>query len=156
MLKNTVILILIFSSFSLGAQLTTLTTGGDFISDAGTISFSVGESFCAFEGELKTNNIQVGVQQTQTMFLAEYQLSTKKLILYPNPATNSVNIDISSSEIEKKQYQYIIYSYDGKRCKEGTITNQNSNSLDIEELAVGKYLFVIEGLYFEILPFIKL
>ena len=156
MLKYIFILILIFSSFSIGAQLTTLTTGGDFSSDTGTLSFSVGESFCALEGEIKTTNIQVGVQQTQTMFLVEYQLNTKKLILYPNPAINIVNIDISSSEIEKKQYQYSIYSYDGKRCKEGTITNQNSNFLDIEELAVGKYLFVIEGLDFEKLPFIKL
>jgi hypothetical protein len=143
-------------SLKINAQLATLTTGGDYTSEMGTFSFSVGESICVFENNLTSNTVQAGVQQTQTMYLVEYIPKVEKLLLYPNPAIAKVDIDISTGAEDEQELHYTIYSYDGKQCKKGFLLNNFSNSIEISDLSAGKYLIVIDEFKNDQLSFIKM
>lgn len=148
--------ILLFSK-GLYAQTATLSSGGDFSSESGSVSVSVGEVICSFETEQhRINQIQAGVQQTSTLFFTEYVPETQKLLLYPNPATQIINLQIETNQVDFENLHYFIYGVDGKICKEGNVSNKTINTIDVTDLSTGKYFFVLDELKHHNLDFIKL
>lgn len=64
----------------------------------------------------------------------EFDIENNKLIIYPNPTTNFITVSgLLNSEA------YVIYDMMGRKLQNG-ILNDNDNTIDIENLATGKYL----------------
>ena len=159
MLKNIIIILLfLLAQKDCLSQIATLSSGADFISESGKISISVGEAICHIEIKNQDTNqrIQPGVQQTHSNFIAEYKIELHQLQIYPNPATSFLNLEFLSEDVDLDKIVYIIYSTDGKRCKEGHISNKIVNSIEIEELPTGKYFIQLPEIKHEPLNFIKI
>ncbi|MEG1022271.1 MAG: M12 family metallo-peptidase [Myroides sp.] len=88
-------------------------------------------------------------------------LSTEKVALdnlkiYPNPTTNILNIEFSTTDIEKVKFD--IFDLNGRLIK--TVSQENSNQINqqinVEELQTGTYILVINtGKYTSTHKFIK-
>lgn len=124
----------------------------------GSMSVSVGEAFCSISNASteSKNNFQMGVQQTDFLFLIEKNEVVNEMILYPNPAVSKVNIDLTTNKVELTDYNYVIYSLDGKKCLEGIVQNKVSNSIDVSLLSEGKYIFSIQELPNQNIHFIRI
>jgi len=57
--------------------------------------------------------------------------------IYPNPASNIVNVSMSNNKF--KNTEYIIYSIEGKLIKSGKLQNKSNNSIDISDIESGLY-----------------
>ena len=91
---------------------------------------------------IKIDNIKVSGLKT----LPPYILSTNKQLaakfnMYPNPATNVVNITNS----ENMQVQQVtIYDSTGKQLSSQTFNNQTEIQLNVEHLASGTYMLYLQ------------
>jgi photosystem II stability/assembly factor-like uncharacterized protein len=83
-----------------------------------------------------------------------FTTSTKELIsspilLFPNPTSNNLFLDIPPNEI----FNYVIYGINGETIKKGSLTG---DSVDVSTLNAGTYsISLISREYFETLKFIK-
>ncbi len=68
---------------------------------------------------------------------------TEGISIYPNPATNLINISMSDND--NRKINFIIYSIDGKVIKQGSLQNKTNNSIDISGLQSGLYYLNIMG-----------
>ena len=71
---------------------------------------------------------------------ANEQLATK-FNLYPNPATNVVNITNTDNLFVEKA---TVYDIAGKEIKNQTFTNETNIQLNVENLASGTYLLHLQ------------
>lgn len=67
------------------------------------------------------------------------EMEENKLKLYPNPASDLINVYIDN---ENSKFKYLVISIDGKVLMKGEQTNVSSFSLDIRKLKKGSYFFV--------------
>ena len=91
---------------------------------------------------LRVDNINFAAQNTvPTENLAVNEQLAQKFSLFPNPATNVVNI----TNAENMQVnQVIVYDIAGKEIKNQTFTNENQVQLNVENLASGTYMLHIQ------------
>lgn len=91
---------------------------------------------------IKFDNIKVSALQT----LPSYILSTNeqlaaKFNLYPNPATNIVNITNSENMVVQ---QVTVYDIAGKQLSTKSFNNENQIQLNVENLASGNYMLHLQ------------
>lgn len=91
---------------------------------------------------VKLDNIKLSALQT----LPSYILSTNeqlaaKFNLYPNPATNVVNITNSENMLVNK---VVIYDITGKQLSTQTFNNETEIQLNVENLASGTYMLYLQ------------
>lgn len=67
-----------------------------------------------------------------------YELSSTTVKIYPNPATDIVNIDVEG----ELKYQVSLYSLDGKLIE----SLYDSNHMSVETIAIGSYILIIKDL----------
>ena len=134
----TTIVALIFS-VGLSAQETVPATGGDATGIGGSSSYTVGQ--LVYTTNTGTNgSVAQGVQQP-------YEISTSvgievtginlELVVYPNPTTNVLNLNIGNYNNEKLTYQ--LYDMQGKLLANKQVINRRT-SIDLQDLPVSAYL----------------
>jgi len=75
----------------------------------------------------------------------EEQFKASELKVYPNPASEICNIDLSSIAINAQDYQLQVYDALGKKMKSTSIPmGSESTNIDVSDMAEGMYLFVVE------------
>ena len=153
-----ILIFVIISKLSVYSQEALVSSAFECNSEFVSMSISVGEAFCSIQNfnDEKKNEIQLGVQQTNFLFLIEKKEVVNEIILYPNPAISTVNLDLVTNSDEIIDYHYVVYGLDGKKCLDGTIHNQISNIIDVSALSVGKYIFTIQELPNQNINFIKI
>ena len=142
-----VLVLFIVIHFQFNAQSTSLTSGGDFVSQSGSISISVGEPFCAITTPQQDllPLFQLGVQQTRSLVVLPIEKSNlAKFEVYPNPTREQLNVSISDVHSSSEFIPYVVYSSDGKRCLVGILTNNDTNAIDVQQLASGQYILKLE------------
>ena len=141
------IVLLLVVTPKLLAQSSSLTSGGDFVSQSGSISISVGEPFCAISTPQQDllPLFQLGVQQTRSLVVLPIEKSNlAKFEVYPNPAREQLNVSITDVHSSSEFIPYVVYSSDGKRCLVGILTNNDTNAIDVQQLASGQYILKLE------------
>ena len=129
------------------AQSTSLTSGGDFLGESGSMSISVGEPFCAISSnnEERLNFFQLGVQQTLSLILLSVKSNNLgKFEVYPNPTQAYLHVSISDIQTETELIPYVVYSSDGKRFLVGTLINNDINAIDVQQLSSGQYILKLD------------
>lgn len=129
-------------------QQTVPVSGGTTTGEEGSISFTLGQIFCQSDFEpavtvnIVTASVNEGVQQPYTVDqLAVSGVSSlkDKISIYPNPAKNSLTVEVDSRE---SGFHYALYGIDGRWLQEGTV--QGRVQLDITRYASGTYLLQID------------
>lgn len=117
--------------FSLGlsivnAQNGTVSSGGDASAAQGSVAYSVGQPF--YTTSTGTNgSVAQGVQQPfeiQEVLGTELFSIKLKMLAYPNPTTDVLNLAIEENEFSGMSYQLI--DFNGRVIKSSTISNQST------------------------------
>ena len=136
---KTITLIAFFASFTLHAQQTIPTSGGDATGTGGSSSYSVGQIvYTTHTGS--NGSISQGVQQSYEIFtLSNAALSTVNLsaITYPNPTSDYVVLAISDDSLT--DLTYALYDIQGKPIAKATISSKDTQ-IDMHSLSAGTYL----------------
>ena len=148
---------LIALSFSLGlqAQFRTVSSGGDVSNNSGSVSFTLG-----LIDYVSVNNnsgsISQGVQvpglftsDVNNLDIADQILLNKKLIVFPNPATDFIFIKSAGFT---QQLKYQLYNLMGSILDQGLIL-QDETRMPIYPYAVGSYFLSIQNTEGEIKRF---
>ena len=141
------IVLLLIVTPKLLAQSSSLTSGGDFVSQSGSVSISVGEPFCAITTPQQDllPMFQLGVQQTRSLVVLPIEKNNlAKFEVYPNPALDHLNVSVSDIHSTSEFICYVVYSSDGKRCLVGNLINNDINAIDVQQLASGQYTLKLD------------
>jgi hypothetical protein len=141
-MKNTVVLFFLVTGFAF-SQESINTAGNDIISNNGSVSFSIGQSFYQ---EYTDNNylLNQGVQQPfETLILAvEEVLTTNWIKVFPNPA--SENITIFFTPLDNSHYSYTIYDLQGRYLFSNPINEQLTN-INLNNISLKMFLVSIKN-----------
>jgi len=140
---------LIALSFSLGlqAQFRTVSSGGDVSNNSGSVSFTLG-LVDYVNVDNNSGSISQGVQvpglftsDVNNLDGADQILLNKKLIVFPNPATDFIFIKSTGFT---QQLKYQLYNLMGSILDQGLIL-QDETRLPIYPYAVGSYFLSIQN-----------
>lgn len=140
------------------AQSSSLTTGGDFVGERGSISISVGEPFCSISTNDKDllNFFQLGVQQTRNLEVVSVEKpQDDKFAVYPNPTREQLHVSLSGLSSKSESISYVVYSSDGKKCLTGNLLNNDINEIDVQQLSSGQYILKLDTPQNHLAHFIK-
>jgi hypothetical protein len=138
---------IIFSSFlltfsmCLNAQSAIVASGGDVSSNAGSVSYSIGQ--VAYVGVSNTNgSVSQGVQQT-------YQVTTVGILLadadfslsvFPNPTTNQITLEVGS--YNNQLLNYVLVDTEGKLIQANKVLDKQTN-IDMNSLPTASYMMEV-------------
>lgn len=132
------------STFAGLAQSNTVSTGGNANGTGGSVSFSVGQvDYTNQSGS--GGSINQGVQQPYEIFQTnglQDLLSTIGFNVFPNPTTDQIFLESTSSNIDGINYQ--LFDAAGKAITL-VYTLSESNSIDMVNLPTGSYNLVIRN-----------
>ena len=74
--------------------------------------------------------VEKGTERMDDPFLSVNEPNTKELSVYPNPATDQLNIEIEG------EFEYQVFDLNGKLVLNG----RNDNSIDVSSISNGQYL----------------
>ena len=147
MIKNIFSIIFVLIVTSLSAQ-TVITRSA--ISSIGYTNTVGSTKLLCTAGELAVNETTQGTVHISEGFinpdlaiitnLTEYKNNEINVVLFPNPATDFVNIRFSKSN----NYEIDLYSYDGKIIAKYS-TNTTLKQIPLNNIANGKYLLIIKN-----------
>ena len=140
---------LIALSFSLGlqAQFRTVSAGGDVSNNSGSVSYTLG-LIDYLSVDNNSGRISQGIQipslftsDVNNLDGADQILLNKKLIVFPNPATDYIFIKSAGFT---QQLKYQLYNLMGSILDQGLIL-QDETRLPIYPYAVGSYFLSIQN-----------
>lgn len=143
--KSLGVAMLLFFGLSLStvsAQQAITSTGGDALGSGGTVVYSVGQiDYTSHTSDSGT--ISQGVQQPYeiyTLEVVENELDLS-LVVFPNPATDNLTLQIQDYNNEKLVYQ--LTDLQGRLIKTGSITN-NKTHIVMSNLSAATYFLSVE------------
>jgi hypothetical protein len=95
---------------------------------------------CNFENRIIKNTIDIGAYEFNSGSSSIENSLTLSFSIYPNPATDLINIILMTGNQWRKIQ---IYNSDGKLIKEESI--MNFGSIDISDLPVGHYYICLKN-----------
>ena len=138
MMKKTLLLFSLLTTFTLSAQEVIATQGDSYSNGSGSIDFTVGEAVI-ITGTDGTNDITQGFHQTNWYFLElDDYAPTLEVIVYPNPTSEVMNI--KTSEFEGASYA--LYDANGKIVLNDFLVAELTE-IRVGTLLPGKYLLTI-------------
>lgn len=133
MKKIAVVSIFIVCTFFSSAQEATLSSGGNASGANGSASYSIGQTIYTTHTGTNGSSAQ-GVQHPYEIYVTtgiEFTEIDLSFRAYPNPASNTLNLSIENSTLDKLSYQLITSS--GELVYDNTITS-TLTSIDITSL----------------------
>ncbi len=131
----------LIESFTLHAQTSTLSSGGDFKSDAGSVSYSIGQvdynSMSNTDGSLSLGVQQTYQVKTTGLLIANIDFS---LVVFPNPVTNLITLEVS--KFDNQVLTYVLFDVDGKQIQTSKVI-QKQTTIDMSVLPSATYLMEI-------------
>ena len=121
--KTNSILILVTTlllGYSVQAQNSVNSSGGDAIGSGGNVAYSVGQVVYTTNTDT-SGTVSQGVQQAYEIFTLEVKEPIRNISLsvFPNPTVNHLNLQISDYNQEK--LSYFLFDLQGKLIKDGKI-----------------------------------
>ncbi len=110
----------------MNAQNATVSAGSNASSTEGNVSFSVGQPFYTTNTG-SNGSVAQGVQQPfeiQTVLGTELFSIQLKMLAYPNPTTDVLNLSIDESELSGMSYALV--DFNGRVIKSSVISNQST------------------------------
>ena len=141
-IKKLLISILVISAFKVNAQETTASSGGNATGTNGTVSYTIGQVVYTTNTGT-TGSVAQGVQQPfeiQTLLGAENFNINLQIAVFPNPATNWLQLDIKNYGFEKLNYQ--IFDINGKMVLQSKISTETT-TISMENLSTNIYLLKV-------------
>jgi hypothetical protein len=125
------------------AQTAIAATGGNASGSGGKVSYSVGQVF--YTNESGTNGkVSQGVQQPYEIFgstsLDESVEKNHHILVYPNPTTDLIILEMENFIISKTLYQ--LYDVKGSILETKTIVGKETN-IDMSKLSASTYFIKI-------------
>jgi hypothetical protein len=125
------------------AQTAIAASGSNASGSGGTVSYSIGQVF--YTNESGTNgNVSQGVQQpyeiSGSTSLNESVEKKYHIIVYPNPTTDLINLEMENFTISKTLYQ--LYDIKGCIIESKTIAGKETN-IDMSKLSASTYFIKI-------------
>ena len=132
--------VITFGVISIQAQEAVSTGGGNASGTGGTVSYTIGQvAYTTQSGSGDT--ITQGVQQPFEIFvvtaLEQAKDITLQFLVYPNPVSEYVKLEVENYKIENLSYQ--LYDVNGKLLVTSKIENSET-SITMSSLASGTYL----------------
>lgn len=123
------------------AQTALLATGTTATGASGSVTYSVGQTAYSQKGA----NLQVleGVQvayEITTLDVDNESIMEKKILLYPNPVRDFLNVDFGKENFHNSHY--VLFDSQGKLLKTGTIS-QPKTELNMAELPTAVYIIQV-------------
>ena len=81
--------------------------------------------------------------RTNSVGLAESKRTPSSFTIYPNPASDSMTIDLSTWS--DTQYNALIYGIEGKLANQNTIQGGQTNLIEVSDLENGTYIVIIQN-----------
>ena len=123
--KHLLTVMMLFAVFSIYAQKSAGTAGGDASGKSGTAAYSVGQT--SYTSDLGSRgSTSQGVQHAYEIFKISdsNRFTDVHFSMYPNPTEDIISIDIGNSEI--KNFSYALYDIAGKLQLAGKLTGQTT------------------------------
>lgn len=140
MIKNTLFLFFIFSTFIFSAQQVVSTQGDSYTGTAANIDFTVGEVIVnlATDG---TTTLNEGFHQTSWNFVSlEDHVPSYEASIFPNPTSEIINIKTGDFD----GVTYSLYDGMGKLVLRDKLSSQQS-AVQVSQLATGKYALILSS-----------
>lgn len=140
------ILFLCSGMIMLQAQQVVTTSGGNASGSGGSVSYSVGQVVYTKNSGTNGSSAQ-GVQQPYEISvitgIEEAKDISLEIVVYPNPATDFIKLNIKNYEIENLKYQ--LYDISGSLLQDNRIES-NEIAISMQDLSPSTYfLKVIQG-----------
>lgn len=136
--------LLFLFAMNMNAQNATVTSGGNATGTGGSVSYSIGQ--VAYKTQTGTNGtITQGVQQPfEIVTLSGEEFTNIKLeaVIYPNPTTSFVNLEIRNYAIENLRYQ--LFDINGRLLTDNKILNEET-VIDMERYPTATYLLKVNS-----------
>ncbi|MDY6325781.1 MAG: T9SS type A sorting domain-containing protein [Bacteroidales bacterium] len=135
-------LLFLLTVSGLFAQSAIVPVGGDAQSNAGSVSYTVGQT--AVESAANSNgsvSVAEGVQQPyeiMTVGVDDYPQITLNAVVYPNPTENLALLQLNGFEIPADGLRAILYDGNGKQLQSLMVTD-DLTALQIGQYATGTY-----------------
>lgn len=153
---NLFIIVLLFLSLKVSSQIskvgkndlmeTIVTSGSNATGDTGTVTYSIGQVFYTYVGDLSVYNLAQGVQhdeKSDSLGRPEVSIGNKtEIFIFPNPTTDFVNISMQNTEVENGQRNYKLYDIQGRLLKQGKI-DQDQTQIGISHLSSSIYILQV-------------
>lgn len=123
------------------AQTAILTTGTTATGASGSVAYSVGQVSYSHKGA--NQEVMEGVQQAYeiiTLEVDDESIMEKKILLYPNPVKDFLNVDFGKENFHNTSY--ILFDSQGKLIRSGKFSQQK-NELNMTELPTSVYIIQI-------------
>jgi hypothetical protein len=137
--------LLICSAETLSAQHAVLSTGGDLSSSTGSVSYSIGQViYNHIDGEI--GSLNQGVQQPYTFTIVGINDPQQETSwrLFPNPANEFVNIQLSTTSPFNSGHQYSARLFDMKgNLVTEKILDQEINRISLRQCIDATYIVQI-------------
>jgi hypothetical protein len=120
-------------------------SGSNAFGTSGSVAYSIGQVFYTYIG-VSVYNVAQGVQQqenNQSLQVPEHIVTPKaEVLIYPNPTTDYVNINLTGYEFGNQQGSFKLYDYQGRLLKQNAI-NQAETQVDLNDLSSSIYLLQV-------------
>ncbi|MCG9793504.1 T9SS type A sorting domain-containing protein [Flavobacterium algicola] len=119
-------------------------SGSDASSESGTVAYSIGQVFYSYVG-LSIYNVAQGVQHDNTIntLIVEENLEpTAEIIIFPNPTTDYVTVNMNGLELEQGIKSYQMYDLQGRMVKQNTIS-QTETPINMTDLSASVYILQV-------------
>lgn len=123
------------------AQTAILTTGTTATGASGSVAYSVGQVSYSHKGA--NQEVMEGVQQAYeiiTLEVDDESIMEKKILLYPNPVKDFLNVDFGKENFHNTSY--VLFDSQGKLIRSGKFSQQK-NELNMTELPTSVYIIQI-------------
>ena len=151
--KQAAVLIALCSCISLFSQSVESSSGDSYITDLGSLDFTVGE-VVIYTGTLGTTTFTQGFHQSSWYFSEIYDHNSQfEALLFPNPTIDLININTS----DFAEVRYTLHDAAGRIVFQGQLFSETT-SLDLSEFASGTYSITLSrsGENLKIFKLIKL
>ncbi|WP_397446937.1 T9SS type A sorting domain-containing protein [Polaribacter sp. R77954] len=142
MKKNILLGVMLCTSPLIYSQATFASSGGNTISDKGSLTFTVGQLVYT-SSHNDNGSIAQGVQQAfEFQLLSNSDVSPKNftLLTYPNPTSDNFVVKLSDTSYNK--LEYTLFDIQGKQIKTGGITKRET-SIAIQDVSNGVYFLKV-------------
>ncbi|MBV6878278.1 T9SS type A sorting domain-containing protein [Epilithonimonas sp. FP105] len=123
------------------AQTAILTTGTTATGASGSTTYSVGQ--VAYSQKGADQEVMEGVQQAYeitTLEVDNESIMEKKILLYPNPVRDFLNVDFGKENFHNSNY--VLFDSQGKLIRSGNLLQQKTE-LNMTELPSSVYIIQI-------------